>query len=214
MLASWLRMATGSISSLSFPDYDDANGSTVSFPADVQAGDLLIGATNTDLDTTFRGASGFTSAKFFSNSGSSALCYKIADGTETGSIGGFTNVSTPFVEAVVVLRFNKAITGVSVGDTDGARYPGAVTGVALAGAASDDTKARLAIMLFASSGTFANADISFTGSGFTPATYGSTSNLKTRIKLWPAGVAGENLTAGMDDMGTDNAVWGAILELT
>lgn len=207
-------LAAGGIIEMSLVDHTAANGSTVSYPSDIRAGDLLIGLTNTDPNTSFRAASGFTSQIDFTDVGTTVMCTKIADGTETGAIGGFTGITVPIAEACIVMRGNRPVTKISKLLSGGHRAPGTPPTLSIAGSGTNTAKPRLAIFAFSASLTFNNSNISFTGTGFHSQNYVEGSvRLKSRTKLWKAGETGEDIDAIKYDTGSDNAVWGAIFEL-
>ena len=214
ILAQRLRMLVGTISQMALVDHTAANNTTVSYPSDIRAGDLLIGLTNTDPSTSFRAASGFTSQIDFTDAGTTVMCTKIADGTETGAIGGFTGVASPIAEACIVMRGNRPVTSISKLLSGGHRAPGTPTTLSIAGSGTSTVKPRLAIFAFSSSLTFDNSNISFTGAGFHSQNYvEGVVKLKSRTKLWKAGETGEDIDAIKYNTGSDNAVWGAIFEL-
>ena len=186
------------------------------YPTGIKAGDFLLGLTNTDPNTTFRSASGFTNQWFHSDNGSTGLFTKLATGAESGAIGGFTNYAYPLSEVCVLLRGNVPITKITrvAGLYGGYRSAGQPTTLTIAGTTSNTAKARLAIVAFACNGTFNNANIAFNGTGFDSTNYSvGTTLMKTRIAFWPAGTVGQDLSATKYDTGSDNAVWGAIFEL-
>ena len=109
----------GGVTTLTLADSIGATTSTVSLTGlDIQAGDLLIGcgAGNSGSEVS---NSGWDSIIYTSNGGwPNVMQARIADGTETGSIG-FVTSSGDLTTGVIVLRPDAAITTITAQDTDG-----------------------------------------------------------------------------------------------
>lgn len=189
------------------------------YPTGISAGDLLIGIALSGTGQTFNGR-GFTLLKSAVNTGFGILCAKIANGTETGPIGKFTN-SYVYTSGCIAFRFQAPLVGFSV-PSGGASGSASASGTGTTGTISlpgttKGTQPKIVIASFASSSVQpgdATPSVTFSGSGFVSTAMSFSDSVKARSLAFFPGDTDQDVTAK-----TTNAaayvgmVVGAIIDL-
>jgi hypothetical protein len=198
------------------------NLSTVTLPADINAGDLLIFL---DLDVRAAPAPASTTPAGWeplltyggdvTTSGFQDrldVSYRIADGTEGGtSLGGHSG-GTGNDKLVVTFRPDTAITSVIGTDSGGENTSGNPAAVAVN--AGSETAPLLALGFYATASAVINPR-TFTVAG-SPAKDGEASNVDQNLWLaWKIYISSPaNVSVDMDDEGNLNIIAGGILEVS
>lgn len=194
-----------------------AENGRVSWPSGIVKGDLLLGYHLSDANAVFSGNGGLTSFIVRHNvspaaSGTGIICGKVADGTESGAIGGLSNQSSPYFEVIEVLRFNRPVASVSAVQAEG-QVRNAAPADAVLSSDVAGTPAKFVIASFAARDTF-NGNGTFTGGSDFSNEYKNLHALKTRGKLFSLYTALPAITCTLEDKGYDTSLLAVQLELT
>lgn len=196
--------------------YAQFSQASFTYPSGISAGDLLIGFSHhTAPGRAFRSASGFIMiGTASSGAGDVFLCYRIADGTESGEIGGFTDNASSMQEWIEVYEFDRPTQYVNdLGISGGATSNGIPSSQTIPIGSVGDAP----LMVFCGWGSAAqltNAHLYSPGGTIQFGTYGVGPSSKSRTFFMAVGDTLTDMTFGFNgDPGNNNAIIAAAIEI-
>jgi hypothetical protein len=197
----------GKLSSLSFVTSANVNAGvstsdTITAPAGIQAGDLIVLYDTRNAVITPAAPSGFSIAVSTSSGITAVISYKISAGTESGTtITGMTGTSVTYNMLLAVFRGNQLIKAVTVGSANQQNTAGAPTNQ------SCTASGGLPPLIIVASYHNDSTGTAISPRGFSPAADGEiTSNTHNFLDYKIYNVSPADTTISMADFGTNNTL--------